>query len=115
MLACFQHILYAHGPWFVKQYGPLARWNTQGMEKSHYKVKVVYFKNSRHGGEITQSNALHGMFDWFYRCLCEREQKSIKEKESTIGKAMKVVSTEQKEKFGGPLLHQISTRHGCKH
>ena len=88
----FQHILYAHGPWFVKQYGPLAIWNTQGMEKSHYRAKAAYFKNSRHGGGTTRSNALHEMFDWFYRCLSGRSYKATKAKKSSLAKAVREVT-----------------------
>ena len=39
------------------------------MERSHYQAKGSYFKNTRHGGGVKKSNALHEMFDWFYRTL----------------------------------------------
>lgn len=68
---CLQHSLYAHGPWFMKKYGSLAIWNTQGMEKSHYKAKA--FKNSRHGGGKGLSNALVHIFQWFYRGVLSRQ------------------------------------------
>ena len=54
---CLQHILYAHAPYFKDEYGSLALWSTQGMEHSHYQAKAVYFKNTRHGGGSTKSNA----------------------------------------------------------
>ena len=74
---CLQHILYAHAPYFLDEYGSLALWSTQGMERSHYQAKAVYFKNTRHGGGSTKSNALHEMFNWFYRSLGGRgNQKS---------------------------------------
>ena len=39
-----QHILYAHAAYFMNEYGSLDMWSTQGMEKSHYRAKGVYFK-----------------------------------------------------------------------
>lgn len=65
--------MYAHGPWFLKTYGSLAIWNTQGMEKSHYRAKAAYFKNSRHGGGKGLSNALVEIFQWFYRGVLSRQ------------------------------------------
>ena len=67
-----QHILYAHGPWFAKEYGSLAIWNTQGMEKSHKQARVAYQKNSQHGGSSSLSNPLVQMFQWFYRRILSR-------------------------------------------
>ena len=64
-----QHILYAHAGYFLDKYGSLALWSTQGMERSHYQAKGAYFKNTRHGGGLMKSNALHEMFNWFYRNL----------------------------------------------
>ena len=43
------------------------------MERSHYQAKGSYFKNTRHGGGVKKSNALHEMFDWFYRTLGGRK------------------------------------------
>lgn len=56
----------------MKTYGSLAIWNTQGMEKSHYRAKAAYFKNSRHGGGKGLSNALVEIFQWFYRGVLGR-------------------------------------------
>ena len=40
------------------------------MEKSHYRARGVYFKNTRHGGgacaEELRTNYLYEMFNWFY-------------------------------------------------
>lgn len=69
-----QHILYIHGPYFVNNQGPLAIWNTQGMEKSHYQARTSFFKCTRHGGGQTRSNALIELFDWFYRRQLQRMQ-----------------------------------------
>lgn len=66
-----QHILYLHGPYFAKQ-GPLATWNTQGMEKSHYQAKTSLFRCTRLGGGKTRSNALIELFNWFYRRQLQR-------------------------------------------
>ena len=74
--AYLQHILFAHAPYFLEEYGSLALWSTQGMERSHYQAKDVYFKNTRHGGGSTKSNALHEMFNWLYRSLgCKGNKK----------------------------------------
>lgn len=67
-----QHILYVHGPYFVKNQGPLAIWNTQGMEKLHYQARIAFFKCTRHGGGTTRSNALKEQFNWFYRRQLQR-------------------------------------------
>lgn len=75
--------MYAHGLWFVKNQGPLAIWNTQGMEKSHYRARGAYFKSTRHGGGSGGSNALHEMFDWFYRCINKRIDASNNENQET--------------------------------
>ena len=64
-----QHILNAHAAYILDEYGSLGLWSTQGMERSHYQEKAMYFKNTQHGGVITKSNALHEMFKWFYRSL----------------------------------------------
>ena len=82
MFSCFQHILFAHGPWFLKRWGPLSIWNTQGMEKSHYRARAVYFRNTRHGGGFTRSNALQEMFDWLYRTIIGRTLNIRKARES---------------------------------
>ena len=63
----WQHILYAHGAYFMNKFGSLDIWSTQGMEKYHYRAKGVYFKNTRHGGGgLVRSSYLREMFDWFY-------------------------------------------------
>ena len=35
----YMHILYAHGPWFLKEHGSLGVWQCQGMEKSHWRAR----------------------------------------------------------------------------
>jgi hypothetical protein len=62
-----QHILFAHGAYFMDKYGSLEIWSTQGMEKSHYRARGVYFKNTRHGGGRVRSYYLEEMFNWFFR------------------------------------------------
>lgn len=51
----------------MDKYGSLEIWSTQGMEKSHYRARGVYFKNTRHGGGKVRSNYLEEMFNWFFR------------------------------------------------
>lgn len=69
-----QHILYTHAVYFLDKYGSLALWSTQGMERSHYQARCSYFKNTQHGGGVVKSNALHEMFNWFYRTLGGRKR-----------------------------------------
>ena len=84
-----QHILYAHAAYFMNEYGSLDMWSTQGMEKSHYRAKGVYFKNTRHGGGKTRSNYLIEMFNWFYRYTFGRKLCMEKAQTSKIAKAVR--------------------------
>jgi len=77
LLFCWQHILYAHGPWFVKDYGNLGIWNTQEIEKSHKQVRIAYHKSNQHRGGSTLSNPLVQMFQWFYRRIVSRFPQAI--------------------------------------
>jgi hypothetical protein len=72
LFLCWHHILYAHGPWFSKEYGSLGIWNTQGMENYHKKVRVAYHKSTQRGGVSTLSNPLVQMFQCFYRWILSR-------------------------------------------
>ena len=53
----YMHILYAHGSFFLDEYGSLALSSNQGMEQSCYQAKATYFKNVCHGGGYIQSSA----------------------------------------------------------
>lgn len=97
MFSCLQHILFAHGPWFLKRWGPLSIWNTQGMEKSHYRARAAYFRNTRHGGGFTRSNSLHEMFDWFYRTIIGRTLNIRKARESELVRAVQEVSKNKRQ------------------
>lgn len=85
----WQHILYAHAAYFMNEYGSLDMWSTQGMEKSHYRARGVYFKNTRHGGGKTRSNYLIEMFNWFYRYTFGRKLCMEKAQTSKIAKAVR--------------------------
>ena len=67
-----QHILFAHGGWFMNKYGSLEMWSTQGMEKSHYRARGVFFKHTGHGSGKICSIYLKEMFNWFFRCTFGR-------------------------------------------
>ena len=54
------------------------------MEKSHYRAKAAYFRNTRHGGGFARSNSLHEMFDWFYRTIIGRTLNIRKARESEL-------------------------------
>ena len=62
-----QHIVHAHGAYFMNKYGSLNIWSTQRMEKSNYRARGVYFKNTQHGGGASQggirTNYLQEMFN----------------------------------------------------
>lgn len=77
---CFnlQHILYNHTPWFIKEYGSLSIWSTQGMEKSHYVARSRYFRHTRHGGGKNKANSLLEVFQWFYRQILHQKDTSAK-------------------------------------
>ena len=66
-----QHILFAHGAWFMNKYGSLEMWSTQGMEKSHYRARGVFFKHTRHGGGRIPSNYLRRCLIGFIAALLE--------------------------------------------
>ena len=44
------HILYAHGPWMLREHGSLGVWQCQGMEKSHWRARGNYQKHTSHDG-----------------------------------------------------------------
>ena len=73
----------------MNEYGSLDMWSTQGMEKSHYRARGVYFKNTRHGGGKTRSNYLIEMFNWFYRYTFGRKLCMEKAQTSKIAKAVR--------------------------
>ena len=66
-----QHIWFAHDGWFMNNYGSLEMWSTQGMEKSHYRARGVFFKHTPHGGGKIRSIYLKEMFNWFFGALLE--------------------------------------------
>ncbi len=68
----------------MHKYGSLEIFSTQGMEKSHYRAKGVYFKNTRHGGGAMQSNYLEEMFNWFFRSTFARKLKQERARQSKI-------------------------------
>lgn len=92
----FQHILYAHGPFFLDQYGSMALWSTQGMERSHYQARSIYFKNTRHGGGTIKSNALHEMFNWFYRSLSGRKRQKPRKETRLFSSVVKKVASRRR-------------------
>ena len=90
----FQHILFNHTPWFIKQYGFLSIWSTQGMEKSHYQARTRYFKHTRHGGGRQRANSLLEVFQWFYRQIWQKYklQNSLESQENMTLRALQYCS-----------------------
>ena len=69
------------------------------MEKSHYQAKAVYFKGTRHGGGKTKSNALHEMFNWFYRVLIGKQRQSSRGNLSLRRQIVKIVNVRRTEGY----------------
>eukprot|EP00959_Pyramimonas_sp_CCMP1952_P392220 8218687-Pyramimonas_sp.AAC.1 len=75
----YMHILYAHAPWFMKEYGSLGVWQCQGMEKSHWVARGNYQKHTNHDGgrqplgELTKSS-LYQLLQFDYRQLMHRRK-----------------------------------------
>lgn len=78
----YMHILYAHGPWFMKEHGSLAVWQCQGMEKSHWVARGNWQKHTNHDGgrqcigELTKSS-LYQLLQYDYRMLMHRRQEKV--------------------------------------
>lgn len=113
-----QHILYAHAPYFLDRYGSLALWSNQGMERSHYQAKAAYFKSTRHGGGTRRSNALHEMFNWFYRVLVGKGRRRLCAKFPLRQKIVKVVSMRRTQGYHQSharerLCQWLATRRRC--
>jgi len=113
-----QHILYAHAPYFLNRYGSLALWSNQGMERSHYQAKAAYFKSTRHGGGTRRSNALHEMFNWFYRLLGGKGRRRVRHALPLRRQIAKVVSVRRSQGYhqsqARERLHQwVATRRRC--
>ena len=67
------------------------------MEKSHYHARAAYFRNTRHGGGFTHSNALHEMFDWFYITIIGRTLNIRKAREAELVRAVQEVSKNKRQ------------------
>lgn len=78
----YLHILYAHGPWLIKQHGSLGVWQCQGMEKSHWRARGNYQKHTSHDGgrqslgELSKSS-LYQLVRFEYRLLQHRRREIL--------------------------------------
>lgn len=61
-----QHILFAHGAYFINKYTSLDMLSKLGTEKSHYHAREGYFKNTRHIGEKVHTMYLARMLNFFF-------------------------------------------------
>lgn len=114
----YMHILYAHAPYFLHEYGSLALWSNQGMEKSHYQAKAAYFKNTRHGGGKVKSNALLEMFNWFYRVLTGKSRQRARGNMMLRRQISKVVNERRRQGYRASnaqwaMQQWISTKRRC--
>ena len=88
------------------------------MERSHYQAKAVYFKNTRHGGGTTKSNALHEMFNWFYRSLGGRGNQKTRGNIGLRHKIVKTVNASRTQAYNNSraregLQRWVATRRRC--
>jgi hypothetical protein len=74
-----QYVVVKHSSWFVKQYGNLAVWSTQGMEKSHYQAKTAFHKHTQHSGTAKHHSAIVQTFEWWYRVVQHKQYKIEKD------------------------------------
>ena len=70
----------------MDKYGSLEIWNTQGMEKSHYRARGVFFKNTQHGGGRVRSCYLEEMFNWFFRNTFGRKLRMERAQATTLAR-----------------------------
>lgn len=76
----YMHILYAHGPWLIKEHGSLGVWQCQGMEKSHWVARGNWQKHTNHDGgrqlvgDKTKS-ASYQLMRFDYRMMFHRRRK----------------------------------------
>lgn len=75
----YMHILYAHGPWLIKEHGSLGVWQCQGMEKSHWRARGDYQKHTNHDGgrqarDDLKGSSLYQLLRYDYRMLQHRRR-----------------------------------------
>lgn len=95
----------------MNKYGSLDMFSTQGMDKSHYRARGVYFKNTRHGGGKVRTNYLAEMFNWPFRYTFGRVQNIERENATDIAKkARKEERSTNSAKWNfllSPMRHSI--------
>ena len=88
------------------------------MEHSHYQAKAVYFKKTRHGGGKVKSNAMHEMFNWFYRVSAGRARRKTRVKNALRCKITKVINVRRSEAYHAScakerLQQWVATKRRC--
>lgn len=88
------------------------------MERSHYQAKAAYFKSTRHGGGTKRSNALHEMFNWFYRVLEGKARRRLSAKLPLKRQIVRVISMQRTEGYNQShardrLRQWVATRRRC--
>ncbi|MCO5575390.1 hypothetical protein L7F22_029190 [Adiantum nelumboides] len=78
--------VYAHGAYFMNEYGSFNVKSTQGMENLHYHAKGVYFKNTQYRAGKVPSNYLVRIFDWFLWTIFGRVGVKEHAQNSVLGK-----------------------------
>ena len=68
-----QHVIIKHSTWFVNEYGSLAAWSIQAMEKSHYQCKTVFVKHTQHRGGVKRHSAIIQTFESWYQIIQHQE------------------------------------------
>ena len=97
-----QLIFYSHTPWFIKEYGSLSIWSTQGIEKSHHVARSRYFRHTRHGGGKGKANSLLEVFQWFDRQILHQTDtnaRKIAYESSDTFRALQEVTLKRKNAY----------------
>jgi hypothetical protein len=63
----YVHVLVKHCIWFIENYGSLAVWSCQGMEKMHYAAKSAFQRHTQHGGGTGRVSPIVQTYEWWYK------------------------------------------------
>ena len=106
-----QHVIVKHSSWFVTEYGSLAVWSTQGMEKSHYVAKMAFSKHTQHDGTKKHCPSIVQTFQWWYRIIQEKEEQKEREKMKINDPAFAIAQELAEKRRQASLLSMASGNH----
>jgi hypothetical protein len=79
-----QHVFIRHAPWFVQEYGSLAVWNNQRMEKSHHAAKSNLQHHTQHGGTEKKTSAIVQHYQHWFKNIQHRFANKAKLREISL-------------------------------